>query len=235
MNTVTQSDNPLETTRSSSDHPHFVRESSTQYQVSPELAPDRSQETAQLPVLLEALEVFENTGAADRVELIRRYAERRAQVRKQVEFVGARELGEILGEQKANWSRDLNNLRSKGKILAVKQMGANNWEYPVNQLDPVQGDVYPVLKQHIPALKASGLSDWDILLWLYTPTHLVQPVEPVALPEEESLAALLESFEQTDWVEQPLVPAKPIHLLEQRRFEHFSALAEQLANALPEG
>lgn len=181
----------------------------------------------QLPHLLDSLGVFSAQPGADRLELIRRYAQRRDSIRQNVEFVSAKQLGVLLNENKSNWPRDLNNLRSKGKILAVKRMGANNWEYPVNQIDPTQGIVYPALTQVIPGLKQAGMSDWDILIWLNTPTLPTTPAKPITLTEDDSFDTLLTDFGNRPAPEQ-IAAVAPIELVQSHKKFEFLAQAGQL-------
>ena len=175
--------------------------------------------------LIESLGAFDDANSITRLELIRRYAVLRKQVRDKVEFVGAKELAAILDENKTNWTRDLANLYKKGKLLAVRRLGSNNWEYPLNQIDPHQGAIYPPLESLICQAKQQGSSDWDILIWLNLPTIPHQSANPVLVNANDSVDALLSDFDGRK-APKALSTVLPIELLQQGKYIEFERLAE---------
>ncbi len=178
-----------------------------------------------LPQLIDSLGIFKNDAGANRLELIRRFAQCRDEISNSVDFIDSKALGELLGEQKSNWSRDLNNLRNKGKILAVRRIGGSGWLYPVNQIDVSSGCVYAELEQSIPRLKQIGMTDWDILIWLNTAQLTVMTVPPVILPKDDTLDNLLADFNaMPPPIKHPSIV--PIELLEQGKKSDFLAQAE---------
>lgn len=179
--------------------------------------------------LLEMLGDFDDEPAITRLELIRRYSVLRKQVREKIEFVGAKELAKLLDENKTNWTRDLANLHKKNKLLAVRRLGSTNWEYPLNQIDPIQGAVYPALESLIGQFKAQGLSDWDVLIWLNLPTSIEQDANPVLVSENDDLDTLLDDFNSRQMPDS-LPQVLPIELLQQGQFELFNHQANGFLN-----
>lgn len=186
-------------------------------------------QSEQVAKLLEMLGDFDDKPAMTRLELIRRYSVLRNKVREKVEFVNAKELANILDENKTNWTRDLANLYKKDKLLAIRRLGSSNWEYPLNQIDPVQGAVYPALEAIIGDFKAQGLSDWDILIWLNLPNVIEQDANPVLINEQESLDDILTDFDARK-APKPLPQVIPIELLQQGKIEIFNHQAKRFLN-----
>lgn len=187
------------------------------------------QQGQQVASLLDMLGDFDDEPSITRLELIRRYSVLRKQVRENIEFVGAKELATLLDENKANWARDLANLHKKNKLLAIRRLGSSNWEYPLNQIDPVQGAVYPALESLIGQFRDKGLSDWDMLIWLNLPSSIEQDANPVLIHENDDLDTLLNDFDARQMPES-LPQVLPIELLQQGQTEMFNHQAERFLN-----